>query len=196
MSIKSKISELAAKHKELFDKIGLKLSVEEAPVALVMAAEGELKDGTKIYTTSDSFAVESDVFIKDETGADIPAPDGEHTSSDGKIFVVASGKITEIKDAMPEDMSAEETAQVIEQMAEKLAEYEGKLSAVTVERDQLKADKGAIELKLTEANKKVKLLEAKPAAEVVTTLKKEEKSGEAKSGTKDWFKEKFSTQAN
>lgn len=54
------------------------------------------------------------VFIEDAEGNKTPAEDGEYTTDDNKVIVVAEGKVAEIKDAEveAEDPKAEETTEV------------------------------------------------------------------------------------
>jgi len=54
------------------------------------------------------------VFIEDAEGNKTPAEDGEYTTDDNKVIVVAEGKVAEIKDAEveAEDPEAEETTEV------------------------------------------------------------------------------------
>ena len=54
------------------------------------------------------------VFIEDAEGNKTPAEDGEYTTDDNKVIVVAEGKVAEIKDAEveTEDPEAEETTEV------------------------------------------------------------------------------------
>jgi hypothetical protein len=56
----------------------------------------------------------------DGDGNPVPAPDGEHTTAEGKVIVVASGVITEIKEPMEEEPKVE-----IEIEEEKQAAFEG-----------------------------------------------------------------------
>lgn len=42
------------------------------------------------------------VYIRDENGEKVPAPDGDYTTSDGKVIKVADGKVTEIVDTSAE----------------------------------------------------------------------------------------------
>lgn len=46
----------------------------------------ELQDGTKVTVKGEEVFVEKD-------GAEVAAPDGEHTTKDGEVIVVKGGKI-------------------------------------------------------------------------------------------------------
>lgn len=84
---------------------------------LSLVAETKCDDGTILYTEGE-LTVDAEVFVN-EDGNMVPAPDGEY-NADGKTIVVASGKVTEIKEAeaepvtvedpVPEEPVAEETA--------------------------------------------------------------------------------------
>ena len=53
-----------------------------------------------------------EVFVRDEEGNRVPAPDGEYRTEDGKVIVVVEGKVAEIRDpeaeVAPEDRRDEE----------------------------------------------------------------------------------------
>ena len=56
-----------------------------------------------LYWESDADLKEGDeVFVEDAEGNRTPAPDGDYTTSDGKVIVVVDGKVAEIKDAKAE----------------------------------------------------------------------------------------------
>ena len=79
-----------------------------------------LADGTEVFSPDAEFAVGSELFIKDMDGNPVPAPDGEHTTAEGKIIVVAGGLITEIKEPEAEEPKVEVTIE-----EEKQAAFEG-----------------------------------------------------------------------
>lgn len=69
-----------------------------------------------VLISDDELEVGREVFIEDENGELVAAPDGEYMAEDNRIFVVAEGKISEIREPeIPQDQPAEE---VIEQEAE------------------------------------------------------------------------------
>lgn len=55
-----------------------------------------------------------EVFVRDEEGNRVPAPDGEYKTEDGKTIVVVDGRVSEIRDpeaeVAPEDRRDEEMA--------------------------------------------------------------------------------------
>ena len=87
-------------------------------------------------------------------GNPVPAPDGEHTTAEGKIIVVAGGLITEIKEPMTEEepkveVSIEEEKQAafegvskeeFESTINSLVEaFEAKIAALNAEKENLSA---------------------------------------------------------
>lgn len=57
-------------------------------------ADAKLVDGTIV--SADAFEPGNDIFILDETGARVAAPDGEHILEDGTCVYVTGGKIDSI----------------------------------------------------------------------------------------------------
>jgi len=88
-------------------------------------ADAKLVDGTIV--SADAFEPGNDLFILDEAGERVAAPDGEHTLEDGTKVVVKEGKIETIVKAeesgeMPkeEEMAVEvEVEPYIEEVPEK-----------------------------------------------------------------------------
>lgn len=76
-----------------------------------------LADGSQIYVVPANPDAPDDLmngsaFLLDESGmpTENPAPDGEHTLDDGRVIVVAAGKITEVRDAVDAKKLGEELA--------------------------------------------------------------------------------------
>lgn len=67
----------------------------------IKALDLDTQGGQKISVNSEDPAnlVGADAVITDESGQSMPAPDGEHPLADGRILVVAGGKVTEVKAA-------------------------------------------------------------------------------------------------
>ena len=72
-------------------------------------AEAETDNGTLQWEGQDDLKAGDEVFIADGEGNRNPAPDGEYRTPDGKVIVVADGKVTEIRDDSAE-VSEEEKA--------------------------------------------------------------------------------------
>lgn len=63
----------------------------------VATDKGELR-----WEADRDLAAGDDVFVEDENGEIVPAPDGDYTTEDGKVITVVEGKVAEIKDANAE----------------------------------------------------------------------------------------------
>lgn len=117
-------------------------------------------------------ALGEEVFVTDESGNMVPAPDGTYTS-EGKIIVVAAGKITEVKDAetahAEEEKPAEETPS---EETEDVKALKDRIAELEAENEALKA--------------KIKELEEKTPESIEDEEKKFKKQDESKS-----FKERL-----
>lgn len=116
----NKVSEIVSKYADRLKAFGIQLSAEGEITKEAQMAMAVLADGTEVYSPDSEFAVGSELFIMDGDGNPVPAPDGEHTTAEGKIIVVAGGVITEIKEPMEEEPKVE-----IEIEEEKQAAFEG-----------------------------------------------------------------------
>jgi len=116
----NKVSEIVSKYADRLKAFGIQLSAEGEIKKEDQMAMAVLADGTEVFSPDAEFAVGSELFIKDGDGNPVPAPDGEHTTAEGKMLVVAGGVITEIKEPMEEEPKVE-----IEIEEEKQAAFEG-----------------------------------------------------------------------
>ena len=103
-----------------------------------------------------------EVFVEDESGEMIPAPDGEYTV-EKQIFVIAEGKIAEIKE-VPEAPAKPEVVEAAEEpvVDEKVAELEAKLAEKEAKVVELEAKIAELETKLGEKEAEVVKLSAEP----------------------------------
>ncbi len=113
--------------------------------------EGEVENGLE-------------VFVEDEKGEMIPAPDGEYTV-EKQIFVIAEGKIAEIKEvpeapAEPVVVEAEEEAPAEPAVDEKVAELEAKVAEKDAKIAELEAKIAELEAKVGEKEAEVVKLSA------------------------------------
>lgn len=141
-----------------------KVSEIKDPEAEVSSTEGEESefietDKGKLEWDDESRDLQEGdaVYVRDEEGNRVPAPDGDYTTEDGKVIKVADGKVTEILDDRAEvapEMS--ETLQALQEEMQKLREENVALQA---DNDSLRAE--IAKLKKTPA--------AKPAHQEVTT---------------------------
>ena len=136
-------------------------------------------DNGLLVAEADEIEVGTEVFIKGEEGM-IPAQDGEYVDqSENKIYVVAGGTITEIREKEIENAPAEEGAQ--ENTEENMENNEGSdngegndnnntaddtnsTSEVEAEVEALKAENEALKAKVAELEATVSDLEDQVAA--------------------------------
>lgn len=89
-------------------------------IVVVDGKVSEIKDAEAEVSTEESKFIETDkgklewdneeedlkegdaVYVRDEEGNRVPAPDGDYTTEDGKVIKVADGKVTEIVDEKAE----------------------------------------------------------------------------------------------
>lgn len=181
---------------ELLNGKGIKLSVveqEETPVTLTVV--GKLADGTELYGEGE-LAVDSMVNVKNADGTEVPAPDGEHTLEDGRVIVVAGGKVIEIKDAEPADLTSEELMQAITELSAEIEKRNSRITELETELEAVKATSAKVSQEKVTVEAQLAALKNKPAATSVTqaaTEKKEEKkSDKPKLGSKEYYLEMLS----
>lgn len=121
---------------------------EENAVAM---AEVKTDKAVLVWHTEEDLKAGDEVFVANEEGEEVPAEDGDYLTEDGKVIVVAEGKVAEIKDAEAE-VAPEESAEV---------------EALRKENAELKAT----------IEKMKKVSAAKPAHEEVTSSVKLSKTG-------------------
>lgn len=87
---KETLKELIKSHFNLVEATKEEVAVEEKFAAVTLA------DGTELSNNQEGdFEVGQEVYVKDEAGEWIAAPEGEHTSESGIVLVVdAEGKLT------------------------------------------------------------------------------------------------------
>jgi BMFP domain-containing protein YqiC len=116
----NKVTEIVSKYADRLKAFGIQLSAEGEITKEAQMAMAILADGTEVYSPDAEFAVGSELFVMDADGNPVPAPDGEHTTAEGKMIVVSGGLITEIKEPMEEEPKVE-----IEIEEEKQAAFDG-----------------------------------------------------------------------
>lgn len=121
-----------------------------------------VSDKGELYYEGD-VEVGLEVFVEDEKGEMIPASDGEYVV-EKQIFVVAEGKIAEIKEVSeePEVVEAAEEPVVEPVVDEKVAELEAKLAEKEALVAELEAKVAELEAKLGEKEAEVVKLSAEP----------------------------------
>lgn len=147
------------------NKFMTKLKKIKAVLRSLLVEMGEVSTdkGILIWDGDEDIKVGDAVKGVDEEGNDIEVADGEYTTEDKKVIVVAEGKVTEIKE--PEEMPAEEP---IEKPTEELEDETPAEEPVEDEKDaKIKALEEEIKAKdaeIEELKAKIAELENEPAA--------------------------------
>jgi hypothetical protein len=180
MNLREKVNALFAKH-------NVSLSAEEV-VEVKQMVEAILEDGTSIYSDSDTWAAGVRVFAKDAEGNEVVVADGEYTTAEGVIVVVADGLLVELK-PMVEEPEVEVEVEAEEQAKEETfnAEVEGLLSLVA----KLESELADIKKANTELSANVEKLSAQPAATSIKEVKQSKVSAPSKSYNKMSAEERF-----
>jgi len=161
MNLREKVNALFAKH-------NVSLTAEETVVDVKQMVEAILADGTSIYSDSDTWAPGVRVLSKDADGNEVVVADGEYTTAEGVIVVVADGLLVELKPMVEEEVPVEETVTEEQAKDESLnAEVEGLLSLVAKLESELSDAKKANENLSSEVTK----LSAQPAATSIKEVK-------------------------
>ena len=180
MNLREKVNALFAKH-------NVSLSAEEV-VEVKQMVEAILEDGTSIYSDSDTWAPGVRVFAKDADGNEVVVADGEYTTAEGVIVVVADGLLVELK-PMVEEPEVEVEVEAEEQAKEETfnAEVEGLLSLVA----KLESELADIKKANTELSANVEKLSAQPAVQSIKEVKQSKVSAPSKSYNKMSAEERF-----
>lgn len=104
-------------------------------------ADAKLTDGTIV--SAEAFEPGQDLFIIDEAGERLVAPDGEHTLEDGTKVLVEGGKIKELVKKEMED-GVEEEVEIKEDLAVEI-EVEPYVEEVPEKEDEIKILKAMVD---------------------------------------------------
>lgn len=158
------IQDILQKYAPMLSKHGVKLSTEEPTTAetkVELIAEATLVDGTMIYTPAPEMAEGVEVYTLDADGNPTPVADGEYSLQDGKVIIVADGKIASISDAPAEEPTVEVTVEQEVSETYSKEQVEGLLNNIISE----------FEAKLSAAEAKIVELSQAPAAVTVKQAK-------------------------
>jgi hypothetical protein len=180
MNLREKVNALFAKH-------NVSLSAEEV-VEVKQMVEAILADGTSIYSDSDTWAPGVRVLSKDADGNEVVVADGEYTTAEGVIVVVADGLLVELKPMVEEEPAVEIEVEAEKQSTDESLskEVEGLLSLVAKLESELSEAKKANENLSSEVTK----LSAQPAATSIKEVK-QAKQTPSKSYAKMSAEERF-----
>jgi hypothetical protein len=181
MNLREKVNALFAKH-------NVSLTAEETVVDVKQMVEAILADGTSIYSDSDTWAPGVRVLSKDADGNEVVVADGEYTTAEGVIVVVADGLLVELKPMVEEEPAVEIEVEAEKQSTDESlnAEVEGLLSLVAKLESELADAKKANENLSSEVTK----LSAQPAATSIKEVK-QAKQTPSKSYAKMSAEERF-----
>ena len=146
----NKVNEIISKYADRLKAFGIQLSAEGEMKKEMQMAMAILADGTEVYSPDAEFKVGSELFVMDAEGNPVPAPDGEHTTAEGKVIVVSGGVIAEIKEPETEvEIEIEEEKQAafdgvsreeFESTINSLMEaFEAKIASLNAEKETLSA---------------------------------------------------------
>jgi flagellar basal body rod protein FlgG len=149
----NKVTEIVSKYADRLKAFGIQLSADGEITKEQQMAMAILADGTEVYSPDAEFKVDSELFVMDADGNPVPAPDGEHTTAEGKVIVVSGGVIAEIKEPETEEPKVEIEIEKEEQAAfdgvsreefestiNSLVEaFEAKIASLNAEKENLSA---------------------------------------------------------
>lgn len=115
--------------------------VEDKPVDEVVQkfVEAVLKDGVKVMSPDEELKIGSELKVVAEDGSLSPVLDDEHELEDGTIVVTVEGKVTEIREALEEEVEVEVEEVVTVEEFNKLTDKVEKLEADLATKTDLEA---------------------------------------------------------
>jgi len=160
------MSNIKEQIKATFEKFGIDPSAhgikfeEEtaAAVEIVMAAEGTLNDGTKIYSTAAEWGAGVDIYTMDADGNPVPVAAGEYILEDGitKVVVDDAGLVVSVESEMEPamaEMSSEDLVAVIGSLSERIAALESEKTALSAEVANAKNEVDSVKAELSSVKK-------------------------------------------
>lgn len=165
-------------------KITEKLKTALKKMLSLQLGEVATKDGKKLYWSSEEDLREGlEVFVEDENGELIPAPNGVYETEDNKKIEVEDGAVKKIEDpeaevapenveqnveedvapaADPAEQEGEEEQAAVE---DRVASLEGKMAKILEGIEQMLNAMASLEGRLDEVEAKVAKIETEPAAD-------------------------------
>lgn len=155
MTILEKIQTVLSKH----GITGIKLAAE--PEVKLLTAE--LENGGTIQTPAEAWAEGVEVSQVDADGNTAPLPDGEYALKSGEVVVVKEGKVSEIKakEEAPAEPTAEEMAEALTALSQKLDEVTSELNAAKTELEKANTELSAAKTRNAELSESVTKLSKK-----------------------------------
>jgi ribosomal protein L29 len=164
MNVRDSIKAIFAKHNIDPSAHGIQLSEQVA-----LEVQGQLMDGSAIYTSADAFAVGADCYTKDDAGNMIPCVEGEYQLADGTMITIgADSKIAEMASPSTEqEMSSDDLLAAIESLSNRVAALEGEKTALesALASEKSKSSKASTEVNTLKAE--LSALRKSPAVDSV-----------------------------
>lgn len=165
-------------------KITEKLKATLRKMLSLQLGEVATKDGKKLYWSSEEDLREGlEVFVEDENGELIPAPDGVYETEDGKKIEVEDGVVKKIEDpeaevapenaeenledVQPEEEPAEDKKDDEKEdvaIEDRVAAVEAKVAEILAAFEQVLNGMSALEGRIEEVEAKVAKIETEPDA--------------------------------
>lgn len=165
-------------------KLTEKLKATLRKMLSLQLGEVAIKDGKKLYWSSEEDLREGlEVFVEDENGELIPAPNGVYETEDGKKINVEDGIVKKIEDpkaevapenveenledAQPEEEPAEDKKDDEKEDAaieDRVAAVEAKVAEILAAFEQVLNGMSALEGRIEEVEAKVAKIETEPDA--------------------------------
>jgi len=139
--------------KLLIEKIKIQLKSLVSNIKLAEQMAGDLL----ICSDDETFAIGSEVYLRDKEGNNVPLLDGEYTFDDGVKIVVEAGRIKSMfadKEVKAEEEEKEEAKMTKEEDKEKMTEDEEDKEKITEDEDDKKED-------MRKLYEKIKMIEDK-----------------------------------
>lgn len=155
----------------------------------------EMKTDNGVLISDAEIEVGREVFVEDANSELVAAPDGEYKAEDGKIFVVADGKVAEIREPEAEEAPVEEQPE--EPVEEPLAEEpEQPAEEEAPAEDEKDAEIAKLQAQIEELNniiaeKDEEIGRLKAELEKSDSQPAEEQLKSQKTENKSWFKPRF-----
>ena len=110
---------------------------EVAPAAEEMASKAT--DKGELYWEGEDDLKEGDaVFVRNEEGEQLPAPDGDYRTEDGKVITVENGVVASIKDDEAEVAPEPEPSPAEDELRAQVADLTARLADLSAENATLK----------------------------------------------------------
>lgn len=152
----------------------------------------EVNTDKGVLISDGEIEVGREVFIENEEGELVAAPDGEYKAEDERIIVVAEGKVAEIREPEPE-AAPEEAPEEQEQPAEEIEQEEEPEQPAEDEKD---AEIARLQAQIEELNniiaeKDEEIGKLKAELEKSDSQPAEEQLKSQKNEKTSWFKPRF-----